>query len=164
MRSELLAGVATTQQRLSPSGAPLAVASGIMRLCHVRSAVVRIGLASVASVATAISAVSLTGCLYTDVRAPLSYGSATPGDAGGALGREVSGSACNVAILWLVALGDGGYDAAVKDARGSTGAPFLVDVKADTSYQNVLFGVYQRQCTTVTARVPGAAPAGAGGT
>jgi hypothetical protein len=99
----------------------------------------------------------LTACLYTDVRAPLSYASATPGDANGNLGREVTGSACNVAILWLVALGDGGYEAAVKDARGSSGAPFLVDVKADTSYQNVLFGVYQRQCTRVTARVPGGA-------
>jgi hypothetical protein len=99
-------------------------------------------------------------CLYADVRAPLSYGSATPGDANGNLGREVTGSACNVGILWLVAFGDGGYDAAVRDAHAQApGAPFLVDVKADTSYTNVLLGVYQRQCTNVTARVPGAAPA-----
>jgi hypothetical protein len=105
----------------------------------------------------------LSACLYTDVRAPLSYGSATPSDANGSLGQEVKGSACNYAILWLVAVGDGGYEAAVKDARGSTGAPFLVDVKSDTSYQNVLFGVYQKQCTHVTARVPGSsAPASAG--
>ncbi len=98
-----------------------------------------------------------SACLYTDVRAPLSYGSATPSDANGALGREVTGSACNLAILWLVAVGDGGYDAAVRDARrAAPGAPFLVDVKSDTSYQNVLLGLYQRQCTTVTARVPAA--------
>ncbi|HEY8039483.1 MAG TPA: TRL domain-containing protein [Polyangiaceae bacterium] len=102
----------------------------------------------------AAGALALTGCLYTDVRAPLSYGSATPGDAGGNLGREVTGSACNTAILWLVAFGDGGYDAAVKDARAESNAPFLVDVKADTSYKNVLFGIYQHQCTTITARVP----------
>ena len=38
-------------------------------------------------------------------------------------------------------------------------APFLVDVKADTTYKNVLFGVYQRQCTQITARIPGGAPA-----
>jgi len=105
---------------------------------------------------------ALTGCLYTDVRAPLSYGSATPSDASGNLGAEVKGSACNVGILWLVAFGDGGYDAAVRDARGSTNAAFLVDVKSDTTYKNVLFGVYQRQCTEITARIPGvlaAAPA-----
>jgi hypothetical protein len=98
----------------------------------------------------------LSACLYTDVRAPLSYGSATPSDANGNLGAEVKGSACNHAVLWLVAFGDGGYDAAVADARGTTHAPFLVDVKSDTSYRNVLFGVYQRQCTNITARVPGA--------
>jgi hypothetical protein len=51
----------------------------------------------------------------------------------------------------------------VKDAKASSNAPFLVDVKADTTYTNVLFGIYQHQCTMVTARVPAsvtAAPAG----
>ncbi len=108
-------------------------------------------------------ATALTGCLYTDVRVPLSYGSATPGDAGGNVGREVKGSSCNTAILWLLAFGDGGYDGAVRSAVGATNAPFLVDVKSDTSFTNVLFGVYQRQCTNVTARLPAAvaaAPAG----
>ena len=113
----------------------------------------------------ALLAPLLAGCIYTDVRVPLSYGLATPSDANGNLGREVSGSACNVAILWLVALGDGGYDAAVKDARGKANATFLVDVKSDTAYTNLLFGIYQRQCTTVTARLPAvavAAPAPSG--
>ena len=68
---------------------------------------------------------------------------------------EVNGSACNTAILWLVAFGDGGYEAAVRNARGATKAAFLVDVKADTTYTNVLFGAYQHQCTSVTGRVPG---------
>jgi TRL (tRNA-associated locus)-like protein len=112
-------------------------------------------------VAAGALACLLTGCLYTDVRAPLSYGSATPSDAGGNLGKEVSGSACNTALLWLVAFGDGGYDAAVRNARESTNAAFLVDVRADTAYTNVLFGLYQRQCTKITARLPGAAPASA---
>jgi hypothetical protein len=106
---------------------------------------------------------ALTGCLYTDVRAPLSYSSATPGDANGSLGQAVTGQACNYGILWLVAVGDGGYDAAVRDAIGNTKAPFLVDVKSDTSYRNIAFGVYQRQCTEVSGRIPGpvaAAPAG----
>jgi hypothetical protein len=115
----------------------------------------------------AVLASLLTGCLYADVRAPLSYGSATPGDANGALGGEVTGSGCNSAILWLVAWGDGGYDGAVRDAKRQANAPFLVDVKADTTYTNILFGLYQHQCTNVTARVPAtvaaapAAPAGA---
>jgi hypothetical protein len=104
----------------------------------------------------AAAAALLTGCLYSDVRAPLSYGSATPGDAGGNLGKEVTGSACNSAVLWLVAWGDGGYDGAVRDAKRAADVPFLVDVKADTTYTNVLFGLYQHQCTSITARVPGA--------
>jgi hypothetical protein len=108
---------------------------------------------------TVALAVALPGCLYADVRAPLSYGSATPSDANGSLGAEVKGSACNVGILWLVAFGDGGYDAAVRDARGNTNAAFLVDVKSDTTYKNILFGVYQRQCTEITARIPGAVAA-----
>ena len=103
----------------------------------------------------------LSGCIYADVRAPLSYGSATPGDAGGNLGQEVTGSGCNTAILWLVAFGDGGYEAAVRDAKSSTKAPFLVDVKSDTTYTNVLFGIYQHQCTTIVARVPAAVAAAA---
>jgi hypothetical protein len=108
---------------------------------------------------TVALAVALPGCLYADVRAPLSYGSATPSDANGSLGAEVKGSACNVGILWLVAFGDGGYDAAVRDARGNTNAAFLVDVKSDTTYKNILFGVYQRQSTEITARIPGAVAA-----
>jgi hypothetical protein len=106
-------------------------------------------------------ALTLTGCLYTNVTAPLSYGSATPGDANGSLGAEVSGSACNYGILWLVAFGNGGYEGAVRNARAETKAAFLVDVKSDTTYTNILFGAYQKQCTEITARVPGPAPAAA---
>jgi TRL-like protein family len=109
---------------------------------------------------------ALVGCIYSDVHAPLAYRSPTPGDVGGSLGPETQGTACNTAILWLVAFGDGGYDAAVKDAKTNANAVLLADVKADTAYTNILFGVYQRQCTVITARVanvavaaPPAAPA-----
>jgi hypothetical protein len=102
---------------------------------------------------------ALTGCLYSDVHAPLSYRSPTPSDVGGSLGAETQGSACNTAILWLVAWGDGGYDAAVKDAKANANAVLLADVRADTAYTNVLFGVYQRQCTQITARVANVAVA-----
>ena len=47
----------------------------------------------------------------------------------------------------------------MRDARGNTNAAFLVDVKSDTTYKNILFGVYQRQCTEITARIPGAVAA-----
>jgi len=115
------------------------------------------------AVAALLAAAALTGCIYTDVRAPLSYRSPTPSDVGGNLGAEAQGSACNHAVLWLVAWGDGGYDAAVKEARESSHAALIADVKADTKYTNILFGIYQRQCTAVTGRVAGttasAAPA-----
>ena len=111
----------------------------------------------------AAMAVLLTGCIYADVRAPLSYGSATPGDAGGNLGQEVTGAGCNSAVLWLFAWGDGGYDAAVRDAKAASNASFLVDVKADTTYTNVLFGIYQHQCTKITARIPATVASAPGG-
>lgn len=116
--------------------------------------------------AAVLIAASLTGCLYADVRTPLAYRSPTPADVGGNLGQEVSGKACNHLILWLIAFGDGGYEAAVKDAKESSGTQLVADVKADTSLLNVL-SLYQRQCTTVRARAvtassapgPAAAPA-----
>jgi hypothetical protein len=100
----------------------------------------------------ALGALHLTGCIYANVREPLAYRSPTPADVGGSLGQEVKGEACNHVILWLVALGDGGYEAAVQDARRSANADMVADVKADTNLLNVL-SVYQRQCTTITARV-----------
>ena len=107
-------------------------------------------------IGSAAFAALLTGCLYSDVRVPLSYGSATPGDAGGNLGQEVTGEGCNSALLWLFAWGDGGYEAAVRDAKAASGAAFLVDVKADTTYTNVVLGLYQHECTKITARIPAA--------
>jgi len=107
----------------------------------------------------------LTGCLYANVREPLAYRSPTPADVGGNLGQEVKGESCNHVILWLIAFGDGGYDAAVQEARKSANATMIADVKADTNLLNVL-SVYQRQCTVVTGRVASATsvPAAAGAT
>jgi hypothetical protein len=94
----------------------------------------------------------LAGCIYANVREPLAYRSPTPADVGGNVGQEVKGESCNHVILWLVAFGDGGYEAAVQDARKSANAAMIADVKADTTLLNVL-SVYQRQCTAVTGRV-----------
>jgi hypothetical protein len=90
-------------------------------------------------------------CIYSNVHTPLSYRSPTPGDVPGPLGPAVTGEACNHVLLWLVAWGDGGYSAAVDDAKHGSGARMLVDVEADTKLFNIL-GVYQQNCTRVRGK------------
>jgi hypothetical protein len=97
----------------------------------------------------AFLAIALTGCIYTNVNTPLSYRAPTPNEVQGPLNLVARGEACNRAILGLVAWGDGGYAAAVADAKQRSGAHLLADVQADASFFNVLF-VYSRACTRVT--------------
>ena len=98
-------------------------------------------------------ALVLGGCIYANVNAPLSYRSPTPGDVQPAtLGPEVQGEACNHLVLFLVAWGNGGYSAAVEDAKAKGGATLLADVQADQRVFNIL-GVYQKSCTRVRGRV-----------
>jgi hypothetical protein len=103
---------------------------------------------------TVVLATLLPCCLYANVQMPLSYRSPTPADVGGAsaLGAEAHGEACNTMVLGAVAWGDGGYAAAVSNAKEASGATMLADVKADSRLFNVL-GVYQKACTVVTGRV-----------
>jgi hypothetical protein len=103
------------------------------------------------SIAIVVFAFTANGCIYSNVHTPLSYRSPTPSDVPGPLGPEVTGEACNHVVLWLVAWGDGGYSAAVQDAKRGSGARMLVDVEADTKLFNVL-GVYQQSCTRVRAK------------
>jgi hypothetical protein len=91
----------------------------------------------------------VTSCVYTNVNTPLSYRAPTPSEVQGPLGESVTGEACNQAVLGLVAWGDGGYAAAVEDAKQRSGARLLADVKSDTKLFNVLF-VYSKACTRVT--------------
>ena len=51
----------------------------------------------------------------------------------------------------LVAWGDAGYAAAVADAKARSGATELADVRADTTFFNILF-LYDKACTRVTAK------------
>lgn len=99
----------------------------------------------------------LPSCLYANVTQPLSYRANTTGDAGDAAkatDQVVKGEACNHMILGLVAFGDGGYDAAVKDAlKSAPGAKSLYDVKTDDSLLNVILGIYIERCTVVEGRV-----------
>jgi hypothetical protein len=104
------------------------------------------------SLRIALTVVMLNGCIYANVRAPLSYRSPTPGDVTGPLGPNVQAEACNHLVLYAVAWGDGGYSAAVEKAKAESGASMLVDVQADNRLFNVL-GVYQKSCTRVNGRV-----------
>ena len=62
-----------------------------------------------------------SGCIYANVTTPLAYRAPTPTEVTGTLGQEVEGSACNHVILGLVAWGDGGYNAALQNARKQAG-------------------------------------------
>lgn len=99
-----------------------------------------------------VMACAVSGCIYADVKAPLAYRAPTTVEAKAAGALEVQGTACNQAVLGLVAWGDGGYAAAVADAKAKAGAAELADVRADTTFFNVLF-LYDKACTRITAKV-----------
>jgi hypothetical protein len=96
-------------------------------------------------------ACAVSGCFYADVKTPLSYRTATTVEAKADGAADVEGTACNQAVLGLFAWGDGGYAAAVADAKTRSGARELADVRADTTFFNVLF-IYDKACTRVTAK------------
>ena len=99
----------------------------------------------------AVVACAVSGCIYADVKTPLAYRAPTAVEAKAAGAADVEGTACNHAVLGLVAWGDGGYAAAVADAKSRSGATQLADVRADTTFFNVLF-LYDKACTRVTAK------------
>ena len=94
---------------------------------------------------------AISGCIYADVKTPLAYRAPTVVEAKAAGAADVEGAACNQAVLGLIAWGDGGYAAAVADAKARSGATELADVRADTTFFNILF-LYDKACTRVTAK------------
>lgn len=96
-------------------------------------------------------ALGATGCVYANVATPLAYRAPTTQEAHAEAASDVEGIACNHAVLGLVAWGDGGYIAAVADARARSGAAQLADLRSDTTFFNVLF-LYSKSCTRVTGR------------
>jgi hypothetical protein len=100
----------------------------------------------------AVMACAVSGCVYADVKTPLAYRAPTVVEAKAGGAADVEGTACNHAVLGLVAWGDGGYAAAVADAKKRSGATELADVRADTTFFNILF-IYDKACTRVTAKV-----------
>ncbi|MBI3298420.1 MAG: hypothetical protein HYZ75_09675 [Elusimicrobia bacterium] len=101
----------------------------------------------------ALAAVSLTGCLYTDVRMPRAYRSATPADVKAApADAAVTGRSCMRSLLFLFAWGDAGYAAAARDALKESPDAVLYDVKSDVKLNSYLLGLYSQSCTIVTGR------------
>jgi hypothetical protein len=99
----------------------------------------------------AVMACAVSGCIYADVKTPLAYRAPTAVEAHASGAADVEGTACNQAVLGLVAWGDGGYAAAVADAKTRSGATQLADVRADTTWFSVFF-FYAKTCTRVTAK------------
>lgn len=110
---------------------------------------------AVTAVILAAWLVSGCGLLYTNVHVPRAYRSATPVDvAAKASDRIASGEACNYSVLYLVAWGNGGYAAAVKDAlEGTPPGSILYDVQSDLKASVYVIGLYTRSCTVVTGKV-----------
>ena len=101
----------------------------------------------------ALSAAALCGCIYGNVSVPLAYRAPTAEEAHAEKAADTEGSACNQAVIFgLFAWGDGGFSAAVADARSKSGAVQLADVRSDVTLFNVL-GLYSKACTRVTAKV-----------
>ncbi len=93
-----------------------------------------------------------TGCLYTNVRAPRAYRSATPADVKASpTDPIVSGESCMTSVLFLVAWGNAGYAAAADKALKDHPDAILYDVRADQRVQSIL-GLYARSCTIVTGK------------
>jgi hypothetical protein len=96
------------------------------------------------------------GVVYTDVRMPRAYRSATPVDVESHIDdRTTTGEACNRSLFYLVAWGDASYAAAVRDALGGDNNAILYDVKADIKATSMLLGIYTKVCTVVSGRVAG---------
>lgn len=99
--------------------------------------------------------VATSGCgiLYTDVKLPRGYRSATPSEVKAAADDPVvTGKSCTRSALFLVAWGDSSYASAVKDALGPKDG-ILYDVRADMKVDSYLIGLYTKVCTVVTGKV-----------
>jgi hypothetical protein len=99
------------------------------------------------------AALSSCGLLYTDVKVPRGYRSATPADVKTAADDpSVTGKSCSHSVLWLVAWGDTSYDSALKDAlKGRDG--IMYDVRTDLKVSAYAIGLYTKVCTTLSGKV-----------
>lgn len=107
------------------------------------------------SLTLALCAAGLSACglIYTNIHGPRSYRSASPAEVKAASDDPlVQGKACNYSVLYLVAWGNGGYAAAVRQALKDHPDRILYDVKTDMKVKSILIGLYTKVCTKVTGR------------
>lgn len=90
-----------------------------------------------AAILLALASLLLGGCVYTDIRAPMSRDFRT------ARVAPKSGEASTHSVAWLVAWGDGGLQQAANNGQLTT-----IEY-ADRSFLNILFGLYMRNTTVV---------------
>lgn len=96
---------------------------------------------------------SACGLLYTDIKVPRGYRTATPAEVKASPDDPtVTGRACNRSAIYLFAWGDGSYAAAVKDAVKDKDG-ILYDVRADIKVNAYLLGIYTQACTMVSGRL-----------
>jgi hypothetical protein len=103
----------------------------------------------------ALLALSASSCglLYTDIKVPRGYRTATPAEVKASPDDPVvTGKSCNRSAVFLFAWGDASYAKAVADALGTRDG-ILYDVKADVKVDAYLLGIYAKWCTVVTGRV-----------
>ena len=98
--------------------------------------------------------VPLSGCLYTNIRRPRAYRSATPLDVRSSANDPTTrGESCLQSAVFLFSWGDASYAKATKAALKGYEGMILYDVKSDVKAQSYLFGIYTKMCTIVTGRV-----------
>ena len=101
----------------------------------------------------AAAALSSCGILYTDIKVPRGYRTATPAEVKSAPDDPtVTGKACNRSAIYLFAWGDGSYAAAVTDALGKRDG-ILYDVRADVKVNAYVLGLYTKVCTMLSGKV-----------
>jgi len=115
------------------------------------------------SIIAALAAVGLgsSGCIYfagepyttAGIYGDVTYGRSFDSlkEADSKPGAVAHGEACANNILYIVNMGNAGFDAAYKAAMASVGANSLYDVRVDTHITNVLF-FYTQVCTEVTGK------------
>ncbi|MCG6553662.1 MAG: TRL-like family protein [Candidatus Magnetominusculus sp. LBB02] len=91
-----------------------------------------------------VAAFSVAGCGYVS-DGPFGWGMSyhtTPVAKGRASGGYREGQACNYAFFGMVAIGDSGIEAAMRNGG-------IKDVFTIDSYSQSFFGTYTRQCTVI---------------
>ncbi len=101
----------------------------------------------------AASTLASCGLIYTDVKLPRGYRTATPAEVKSAPDDPVvTGQACNRSAAFLVAWGDASYAAALQNALGKRDG-ILYDVRADIKVSGYAFGLYTKVCTVLSGKV-----------